>query len=155
MLSRIRIISKTRILSLSPCPSLFKLSHFNSNQQLPLFPDYWALKQPCSKRHCHSTVRAQVLTFSIVSCAHPKSARNPEAGLLKLLVNYVLGTPQMQPLYPSRMQAAVLGLRELQGKAAAQGAQTGSTDNYIIYETIPRTKWTWSSSHPCEAPREA
>lgn len=66
-------------------------------------------------------------------------------------MNYVLGTPQTQPLYPSWVQAAVLDLLELWGKAAAQGAQTGSTDNDMIHEAIALTRWTWSSSHPYEA----
>lgn len=61
-------------------------------------------------------VRAQ---FS--HCTHPKSACHPEAGLLKLLVNYVLGTPQMRSLDPSCMQAAVLDLPEFETRQQHRG----------------------------------
>lgn len=46
-------------------------------------------------------------------------------------------------------------LLELGSKAAAQGAQTGSTDSCVVDQTLLLTRGTRRSSHTCKAPKAA
>lgn len=68
------------------------------------------------------------VNISSASYAHPKPACNPERDTEtdgELCARHISNAA----LYPSCVQAAVLDLLELRGKAATEGAQTGNTVN--------------------------